>query len=203
MALLCDQVFTTGGFTIADFICPTPETRAAFTKNADAFIVWVDRIKKGAFEDTNRLFSPPEKFDLRIPVENTVEYWAEQIAQRVRPIFDAQRPTALFIGRYQPFHGGHKALIEEGRRRVGQVCIAVRDTAGVDEKNPFGFEYVRARIEHGLREYEGRFTVLKLPNISHVFYGRDVGYQVERIALDRALEAISATEIRSALAPAG
>lgn len=201
MGWLCDQVIKTGGFAIADFICPTLETRSAFMKNGKAFVVWVDRIKQGAFEDTNRLFSPPEHFDLRIPVENTVDYWADQIAQRVRPIFDTQKPTALFIGRYQPFHDGHKALIEEGLRRVGQVCIAVRDTAGVDEKNPFGFEYVRARIEHGLRAYEGRFTVLQLPNISNVFYGRDVGYQVERIELDQPLEAISATQIRSRLLP--
>ena len=201
MGWLCDQVVKTGGFTIADFICPTPETRTAFMKGGNAFVVWVDRIKVSTFEDTNRLFSPPDRFDLRIPAENTVDYWAEQIARRIRPIFDAQKPTALFVGRYQPFHEGHKALIVEGLRRVGQVCIAVRDTAGVDDKNPFGFEYVRARIEHGLREFEGRFTVLKLPNISHVYYGRDVGYQVERIDLDRPLEAISATEIRSRLLP--
>jgi hypothetical protein len=69
-------------------------------------------------------------------------------------------------------------------------------TEGIDEKNPFTFEYVKARIEHGLREFEGRFTVVPLPNISHVFYGRDVGYSVERISLDESLEVISATDIR-------
>jgi hypothetical protein len=41
-------------------------------------------------------------------------------------------------------------LIIEGLRRVGQACIAVRNTQGIDDKNPFDFEYVRARIEHGL-----------------------------------------------------
>jgi nicotinamide mononucleotide adenylyltransferase len=100
------------------------------------------------------------------------------------------------IGRYQPFHDGHKALIVEGMRRVGQVCIAVRDTTGTDAKNPLPFEDVRARIEHGLREFEGRFTVVQVPNVSHVFYGRDVGYVVERINLDSDLEKISATEQR-------
>ncbi len=110
-----------------------------------------------------------------------------------------KKPTALFIGRYQPFHDGHRALIVEGLRRVGQVCICVRDTGGLDEKNPFGFEHVRVRIEHALREYEGRFAVMPLPNVSHVFYGRDVGYKVERIDLDTTLEAISATSVRSRL----
>ncbi len=57
--------------------------------------------------------------------------------------------------------------------------MAVRDTAGTDQKNPFDFEYVESRIRHGLKEFEGRYTVLKLPNITHVLYGRDVGYQIE------------------------
>jgi hypothetical protein len=60
----------------------------------------------------------------------------------------------------------------------------VRSTQGIDDKNPFDFEYVKARIEHGLREFEGRFAVVPLPNISHVFYGRDIGYTVERIDLE-------------------
>jgi hypothetical protein len=55
------------------------------------------------------------------------------------------------------------------------------------------------RIEHGLREFDGRFTVVPLPNISHVFYGRDVGYVVERINLDDRFESISATEVRKKL----
>jgi cytidyltransferase-like protein len=114
-------------------------------------------------------------------------------------VFDTKRPTALFVGRYQPFHNGHRALIIEGLQRVGQVCIAVRDTAGTDGHNPFDFEYVRARIEHALREFEGRFLVVPLPNITHVFYGRDVGYAVERIDLDLSLQAISASDVRRRL----
>jgi hypothetical protein len=199
MGWLCDQVVATGCFTVADFICPTEETRAAFTGGGAAFVVWVDRVSKGRFEDTNRMFVPPEQFDLRVPAEGTPDYWAEQIAKRVRPIFDPKRPTAIFIGRYQPFHDGHKALITEGIRRVGQVCIAVRDTGGTDEKNPFSFEYVRARIEHAMREFEGRYTVVPLPNITHVLYGRDVGYAIEKIELDASINAISATDIRGKL----
>jgi hypothetical protein len=65
--------------------------------------------------------------------------------------------------------------------------------------NPFDFEYVRARIEHALREFEGRFLVVPLPNITHVFYGRDVGYAVERIDLDLSLQAISASDVRRRL----
>jgi adenylylsulfate kinase len=157
----------------------------------------MDRIQAGAFEDTNRLFVPPEHYDLRVTANGTPEYWAEQAMERLRPIFNWQRPTALFIGRYQPFHDGHRALIAQGLRRVDQVCVAVRDTHGTDQKNPYEFEYVKARIEHALREYEGRFIVLPLPNITHVFYGRGVGYAIERIDMDRSVEGISATDLRA------
>ena len=203
MGWLCDRVVEAGGYAVADFICPTPDAREAFRTDGPAFVVWVDRIKSGRFDDTNRLFVPPEAYDLRVTEEGTPEYWAEQVATRLRPLFDPKRPTALFIGRYQPFHDGHRALIEEGLRRVGQACIAVRDTAGTDAKNPFGFEYVRTRIEHGLRVHEGRFVVIPLPNVTNVFYGRDVGYAVERIDLDAELQAISATRQRLLMGAGG
>lgn len=199
MGWLCDQVIATGSFAIADFICPTEDARAAFTRNGLAFVVWIDRVSEGRFEDTNRMFVPPARFDLRVSAEGAPDYWAEQITKQLRPIFHPKRPTAIFIGRYQPFHGGHKALIAEGIRRIGQVCVAVRDTGGTDDKNPFSFDYVRARIEHGLREFEGHYTVLPLPNITHVFYGRDVGYAIEKIELDASIDAISATDIREKL----
>jgi adenylylsulfate kinase len=178
MGWLCDQVVKAGCFAIADFVCPTPAARDAFFESGTGFVIWVD---------------------LRITKNGAPEYWAEQAMERLRPIFDWQRPTALFIGRYQPFHDGHRTLITEGLKRVGQVCVAVRDTHGIDEKNPYQFEYVKARIEHALREYEGRFIVAPLPNITHVFYGRDVGYAVERIDLDYSVQRISATDLRRRL----
>lgn len=193
MGWLCDRVVDAGGIAIADFVCPLRETRRAF---GAAFTVWVDRIETSRFEDTNRLFEPPKHFDIRVRPEGTPEFWAEQIAVKLEPTFDPKKPTALFVGRYQPFHDGHRTLILEGLRRVGQVCIAVRDTAGTSEKDPFGFEYVKARIERSLNDYAGRFTIVQLPNVTAIFYGRDVGYRVERIDLDEAVAKISATDIR-------
>jgi len=199
MGWLCDQVVKTGCFALADFVCPTPHTRAAFMQGGQAFTVWIDRIAEGRFDDTigcschrTTAICGLRRREIRISGQ-------KQVARRVRPIFDPKQPTALFIGRYQPFHDGHKALITEGLERVRQVCIAVRDTGGTSDKNPFDFEYVRARIEHGLREFEGRFIVVPLPNVTHVFYGRDVGYVVERIELDAAINSISATDIRRRL----
>lgn len=193
MGWLCDRVVAAGGVAIADFICPLNETRAAF---GAAFTVWVDRIAEGRFADTNRLFEPPEHFDLRVTADGAPELWAERVAAALAPTFDPKRPTALFVGRYQPFHAGHRSLILEGIGRVGQACIAVRDTGGTSPSDPFAFEYVKARIETSLRDQTGRFVVVPLPNITAIFYGRDVGYRVERIEVDDALEQISATQMR-------
>jgi len=194
MGWMCDRVIEAGGTVIADFICPTPDTRAAF---GDAFTIWLDRIEEGRFEDTNRLFVTPERVDLRVTPDGTPQYWAERALTLLRPPFDPQRPTALFVGRYQPFHRGHQRLIEEGLRRIGQVCIAVRNTHGIDAKNPLPFFAVKQRIETALAPYAGRFVVVPVPNITNVFYGRDVGYTVERIMLDEETEAISASKVRA------
>src|SRR4051794_32899985 len=54
MGWLCDRVVMVGCFAVADLICPTPSTRKAFTSGGEAFLIWVDRIRAGAFEDTKR-----------------------------------------------------------------------------------------------------------------------------------------------------
>jgi adenylylsulfate kinase len=196
MGWLCDRVTSAGSYVIADFICPTDATRCAFMKDARAFVIWVDRIGTGRFEDTNALFEPPQACDMHVTTDGAPEYWAERITDLVCPVFDPKKATALFVGRYQPFHRGHYELIVEGIRRVGQACIAIRDTSGTDDKNPFSLNYVRSRIDIALHDYRGRFKIVDLPNISHVFYGRDVGYRIERIDLDEDVRTISATKVR-------
>jgi hypothetical protein len=191
MGWLCDRAVEHGGSAIADFICPTAQTREAFTAGGPAFVIWVDRIKKGRFEDTNRLFEPPARHDLRVTADGTPEYWAEQAFRLLHPIFDSRKPTALLVGRYQPFHDRHKAMIVEAIEQVGQVSIALRDTHGNESADLF--EYIRTRIEHSLRRYQGRFEIVKLPNVTDVSYGRDVGYAVERIDLDSDVQPLSAS----------
>jgi adenylylsulfate kinase len=114
-------------------------------------------------------------------------------------IYDHTRPTALFVGRYQPFHPGHLKLIEEGIKRLGQVCIAVRDMPDGPE-NPFRYADVYRRIRERMNAagHEGKFIIVPLPNITNIMYGRDVGYSLDRIFLDKETEAISATDIRAA-----
>lgn len=205
MGWLCDQVVKAGGVAIADFVCPTSGTRSAFGFGGEYTTIFIDRIEAGRFEDTNKIFEPPpSKFcDFIVPANGTPEFWAEQIATQLQPVFDPKKSTALFLGRYQPFHAGHRALVVHGITEVGQACIAVRDTGGTDGKNPFDFEYVRDRIERSLREYEGRFVVVKVPNITRIMYGRDVGYSIERIVLDDAMHLVSATATRAKMNDGG
>lgn len=66
-------------YVICDFVCPLEEMRTNFDAN---WTVWVDTIKEGRFEDTNRLFVPPVKYDFRITEQNA-QYWSELVARTI------------------------------------------------------------------------------------------------------------------------
>ena len=80
MADLAEKYKKEGHYVVADFICPTPRARELF--NAD-YVVWVDTIDKGRFDDTNAMFVKPEKFDFRVTTQNA-EVWATQIAEKIK-----------------------------------------------------------------------------------------------------------------------
>ena len=69
-----------GNNVIADFICPTPEARKLFPAD---YIVWVDTIQKGRFEDTNQMFVKPEKFDFHVTTQDA-NLWASKIAEDLK-----------------------------------------------------------------------------------------------------------------------
>jgi adenylylsulfate kinase len=190
MGRLCDIVVRSGQYAIADFICPIPETREAFGLD-NTFVVFVNRTPVRNFVDTTKMFIAPNKSHVVVTDGGSPLYWANKI--------NSKAPTAFMLGRYQPFHEGHKKLIAEAIKRVGQACIAIRDTHGVDEKNPFSFEEVEQNIRKGMIEYEGKYNIIRVSNITHVFYGREVGYKVEMISLDDETKNISATKIRNEL----
>jgi len=85
MKWLSDKVVETKHFCIVDFICPTPETREAFDYES-AYVIWVDRIDAGRFDDTNQMFIPPEYYDIRVIDDGrSAALWAEEI---VVPFYD-------------------------------------------------------------------------------------------------------------------
>ena len=69
-----------GNNVIADFICPTPEARKLFPAD---YIIWVDTIKKGRFEDTNQMFVKPENFDFHVTTQDA-NLWAPKIAEDLK-----------------------------------------------------------------------------------------------------------------------
>ncbi len=81
----------------------------------------------------------------------------------------------------------------------GYVVIGVRETYGLGDKNPFTFAEVKSRIEESLSAFVGSFEIRRLPDITNIVYGRDVGYRITRVDLEPEIEGISATQIRSTL----
>ncbi len=96
---MCDRVFEVGGIVIGDFVCPTEEVRAAF---GEAFTLWADQIKESRFENTNRTFVPPVRFDVRVTADGTPQYRAEGALPLLRPVFDPPKPTVTCAPETQP-----------------------------------------------------------------------------------------------------
>ena len=69
-----------GNNVIADFICPTPEARSLFPAD---YIVWVDTIKAGRFEDTNQMFIKPKKFNFHVTTQDA-RMWASKIMEDLK-----------------------------------------------------------------------------------------------------------------------
>ncbi len=111
-------------------------------------------------------------------------------------VWDNKKPTAQMLGRWQPWHEGHQKLFEEILKKTGQVNIMVRDVEGVED-NPFNFETVKKNISEALKDYQNRIKITLVPNITHICYGRGVGYKIEEIVLDKKTQLISATKIRA------
>ena len=191
----------TGEFVICDFVAPLVEMRNNF--KAD-WTIWVDTIKEGRYEDTNKAFIPPEQYDFRVTEQNC-EKWAEFIgdhilADRRRPTFDWQRETVQMLGRWQPWHDGHRALFERLIAKTGQVVIQVRDVQGWQGSNPFEVAKVKSFIRRDLDPlYQGQYEIQVVPNIVHIGWGRGVGYTHGEETFDDAITDISATKIRKEL----
>jgi hypothetical protein len=189
---------STADFVIADFVSPLTEMRNNF--KAD-WTIWIDTLDAGRYEDTNKMFVPPEYYDFRITEQNA-EKWAEFIGDHIledrrRPKFEWKRETVQMLGRWQPWHAGHRALFERAIAKTGQVCIMIRDCQGWNQSNPFSWSAVKENIRRDLDPlYQGQYEIVVVPNITNITYGRDVGYTIEQEVFDDATHAISATKIR-------
>lgn len=188
-------------YCIVDFVAPLVEMRNNF--KAD-WTIWVDTIREGRYADTNKMFVEPEVYDFRV-TEQDGDKWADFIAEHIadnrrRPVFDWKRETVQMLGRWQPWHDGHRALFERLLTKTGQVIIQVRDVQGWQGSNPFAIEQVKAFIRRDLDPlYQGQYEIQVVPNIVHIGWGRGVGYTAGEETFDESVTDISATKIRREL----
>ena len=68
-----------GNHVVADFVCPTPAARALFPAD---FVIWVDTIKEGRFDDTNKMFVKPEKYNYHVTTQDA-KNWAPKILKEI------------------------------------------------------------------------------------------------------------------------
>jgi len=107
---------------------------------------------------------------------------------------------SMFIGRFQPFHEGHRWIVDEILKEGKNVLICIRDVKP-DDKNPFTAQEVEVNIKKHLSEYldDEKIKVIIIPDIESINFGRGVGYDIiEHIPPDNIKE-ISATKIREEL----
>tara|TARA_S200000501_G_scaffold336210_1_gene341421 strand:+ start:18638 stop:18967 length:330 start_codon:yes stop_codon:yes gene_type:complete len=106
----------------------------------------------------------------------------------------------MFIGRWQPWHDGHRWLIDQRLNEGKNVLICVREVSK-DDKNPYDPLEVKKNIENVLSDYikSKRIKVIVIPDIESVNYGRGVGYDIIEHIPPSEVGKISATEIRKKL----
>jgi len=107
---------------------------------------------------------------------------------------------SMFIGRWQPWHDGHRWLIDQRLKDNKNVLICIREV-GKDDKNPYNPLDVKKNIENELKELIelNKVKIIIIPDIESVNYGRGVGYDIIEHIPPKKIEKISATEIRKEL----
>jgi len=79
MRYLADGVVMADKIAIADFVCPTPKTRILFPAD---YVIWMDTIKQSKFEDTNKMFVKPKKYNLHVVTKNA-KFWSTKIKESI------------------------------------------------------------------------------------------------------------------------
>jgi len=111
---------------------------------------------------------------------------------------------SMFIGRWQPWHEGHRWLIDQRLNQGKNVLLCIRDVEP-DEKNPWTAQKIQANLNvelHGLIS-EGRVRTMVIPDIESVNIGRGIGYDVIEHVPPTEIEEISATKIREKMRAEG
>jgi len=193
MKLLADK--SKNKFIVADFVCPLKKQMEIFKPH---YVVWMDTIKKGRYPSMNKIFKSPKRFDLKVTSKDA-NLWKIPIVDKFKKYkWNNKSETGQMLGRFQPFHKGHKHIFYEILKKKGQVFIMVKDVYKIGD-NPFKFKDINLMIKKEIKNFISRFKIVKAPNITNVYHGRTVGYKWTKINLPKDIINISGTKIRSAL----
>jgi nicotinamide mononucleotide adenylyltransferase len=111
---------------------------------------------------------------------------------------------AMFIGRWQPWHDGHRWLIDQALNEGKDVLLCIRDVTP-DEKNPWSAHEVMLNLFDELKELveTGRLRIIIIPDIESINIGRGVGYDIIEHVPPQEVHDISATKIREQMKAEG
>jgi len=111
---------------------------------------------------------------------------------------------AMFIGRWQPWHEGHRWLIDQQLNQGKKVLLCVRDVKQ-DEKNPWSAYQIMMMLADELMDLieDGNVRLMIIPDIESINFGRGVGYDVIEHTPPQEISDISATKIREQLKAEG
>jgi nicotinamide mononucleotide adenylyltransferase len=115
-----------------------------------------------------------------------------------------EKQYSMFIGRWQPWHAGHRWLIDQRLNEGKNVLICIRDISP-NEKNPWSAIEVMGNLYQELADLieEGRVKVIIIPDVESVNFGRGVGYDIIEHIPSQEVSEISATKIREQLKQEG
>jgi cytidyltransferase-like protein len=111
---------------------------------------------------------------------------------------------AMFIGRWQPWHDGHRWLIDQALNEGKKVLLCIRDVP-VSEKNPWTAQEILINLSVELKDLleQGKLQIMKIPDIESVNIGRGIGYDVIEHVPPQEIHDISATKIREQMKQEG
>jgi adenylylsulfate kinase-like enzyme len=187
-----------GLFVIISVIAPFQSTRDLMDEMAD--INWV-YVAGGVTDNPDRPYEPPLLNTFMVtPTINGFEEETEQILNYLEGRKLYAKPSghySMMIGRFQPFHAGHAAMVQQLLDDGHEPLIALRHSP-VDENNPQTYlervDTIRSFFPSGVQ-----VRICAIPDVKEVVYGRTVGWNMRRINLDAKTEAISGTAIRESM----
>lgn len=126
------------------------------------------------------------------------------LAKSTGPTSSTKKQYSMFIGRWQPWHAGHRWLIDQRLNEGKNVLLCIRDVAP-DKKNPWDAREVMLNLFDELQDLiqDGRVRIMVIPDIESINIGRGIGYDVIEHIPPAEIHDISATKIREQMREEG